>query len=214
MLCDPTVPYGISRYQRHKLGEDALVASRSSGPSTGSSLLSPDTIQSRDTVLPRASINIDLKGRVKSPGHFLGLHQLALRTYLANSRPALLPPSPTALRPPLLALPKPTQKRFIHSHTPRSSSSSQDLIPADWIAPDPSPFLPAGCGATPSAPLATRRSKPPQLKRSAATGFVSPSASFSAVPNRPSSIIIHLEALCAHVLPPGMTLFSSATATR
>jgi hypothetical protein len=152
------------------------------------------------------------KGGSKTLGHSLRLRQLALRTYLATSQPALLPPSPTALRPPLLALPKPTRKRFIHSHTPRSSSSSQDLIPADWIAPDPSPFLPAGCGATPSAPLATRRSKPPQ--RSAATGFASSSAIFSAAPNRPSSIIIHLEALCAHVLPPGMTLFSSATATR
>lgn len=160
----------------------AVVASRSLGSRTSSSLLSPDTAQSRDTVHPRASIKIDLKGRAKDTRT---LHPAAQAgsAYIPCEQPTCPPPS-FAHRAPS----SPPRLSSLSPNRPGNASSIRihpDRHPVRRIRflltglhPNPSPFLPAGCGATPSAPLATRRSNP--LNSNAPPRLASP-------PRRPSS---------------------------
>ncbi|KAJ5150922.1 uncharacterized protein N7482_010174 [Penicillium canariense] len=119
-----------------------------------------DTIQSRDLFPTRTRIDIDLtKGRAEDTHSSVGRTSWPrVHTLRTGSRPTYPPPSfAYALRSILPSSSLPARKRFIHSHIPRSSSSLQGPIPADWIAFDPLSQLPAGCGATPPVPLSTRR---------------------------------------------------------
>lgn len=201
-MCSRICRYSLYRtVSAPALGQDALVAIRSLRHSSEHFLQKQQSVASR----------------------FFLLQALALTSRREGQRRKSTPAA---------AVPRTHTLRNCSTTAPPSAASSDSSSPSSPEAPHPlaNPSLviqfastdscQLDCSTTPparrlrrdtSAPLSTRRStQPPQLKPLRDS---SPSTPIAAL-NHPSHISFHLAVPCVHVLLPGMTVLSPATASR